>query len=63
MTKAPIFLCYGCIGNLLAKEFDIPFFDGDRYHPKANLQKMAKERPLNDDDRQIWLLRINSLAL
>ena len=70
MRKAPIFYVMGVsgsgkstIGNFLAKEFDIPFFDGDDYHTKANLQKMAKEHPLNDNDRQSWLLRLNSLAL
>lgn len=51
------------IGKLLAKEFDIPFFDGDDFHPEANVQKMAAGNPLNDVDRQGWLERLNHLSI
>ena len=50
------------IGKLLAEELDIPFFDGDDYHPEANIQKMSEGKPLNDEDRQGWLERLNELA-
>ncbi len=50
------------IGKLLAEELGIPFFDGDSYHPEANVQKMAQGHPLNDDDRKGWLERLNELA-
>lgn len=51
------------IGTLLAKELDIPFFDGDDYHPKENIVKMAAGNPLNDDDRYAWLAALNELAI
>lgn len=51
------------IGRLLADELAIPFFDGDDYHPEANLKKMALGNPLNDADREGWLKRLNSLAI
>lgn len=50
------------IGGLLAEELGISFFDGDSYHPEANVQKMAQGHPLNDDDRKGWLERLNELA-
>lgn len=50
------------IGQLLAEEFGIPFFDGDDFHPSANLQKMASGTPLNDKDREGWLKDLNALA-
>ncbi|WP_241697159.1 NADP-dependent phosphogluconate dehydrogenase [Winogradskyella eckloniae] len=50
------------IGNLLAKELSIPFFDGDDYHPKSNIEKMASGQALNDQDRQGWLETLNALA-
>ncbi|MGB6151189.1 MAG: gluconokinase [Pricia sp.] len=50
------------IGKLLAEKLQIPFFDGDDYHPKANVEKMAKGHPLNDEDRKGWLRRLNELA-
>lgn len=49
------------IGELLAQSLDIEFFDGDDFHPKANVDKMAKGIPLTDDDRQSWLLTLNEL--
>lgn len=50
------------IGKLLAERLDFPFFDGDDYHPEANVAKMAAGNPLNDKDRQGWLQTLNRLA-
>ncbi|WP_452232933.1 NADP-dependent phosphogluconate dehydrogenase [Lacinutrix sp. MEBiC02595] len=50
------------IGKLLAQELDIPFFDGDDFHPKANIKKMSSGEALNDNDRQGWLETLNALA-
>lgn len=68
--KSPIFIVMGVcgcgkstIGKLLAKALQIPFFDGDDYHPEANVTKMATGNPLNDNDREGWLKRLNGLAL
>ncbi|TVZ14446.1 gluconokinase [Maribacter sp. MAR_2009_72] len=51
------------IGTLLAQKLNIPFFDGDDFHPASNIKKMSVGIPLNDDDRQGWLERLNKLAL
>ncbi len=51
------------IGKLLAEKLEIPFFDGDDFHPEANVKKMAEGHPLNDTDRQGWLERLNQLAI
>jgi gluconokinase len=51
------------IGKLLSKEWNIPFFDGDDFHPQTNIDKMAAGHPLNDDDRHDWLLKLNSIGL
>ena len=50
------------IGKLLAEKLQSTFFDGDDYHPKANVEKMKKGQPLNDQDREGWLQRLNELA-
>jgi len=50
------------IGELLSKELNIPFLDGDEYHPKENIAKMASGKPLNDQDRYGWLVTLNDLA-
>ena len=51
------------IGKLIAEKLDIPFFDGDDFHPKENIEKMASGEPLNDQDRQGWLAELNRLAI
>lgn len=51
------------IGSILAKELKIPFYDGDDYHTKSNVKKMASGQPLTDKDRMGWLLKLNELAL
>ncbi len=50
------------IGKLLSEELNIPFFDGDNFHPQSNINKMKSGLPLNDQDRQGWLLKLNALA-
>ena len=50
------------IGKLLAQELSIPFFDGDDFHPRKNVEKMSSGKPLNDDDRHGWLVSLNDLA-
>ncbi|MGO4817111.1 gluconokinase, GntK/IdnK-type [Flavobacterium sp. W22_SRS_FP1] len=49
------------IGKLLAKKNQLPFFDGDDFHSKENIEKMACGKPLNDEDRKDWLLQLNHL--
>lgn len=51
------------IGYALANKLNIPFYDGDDYHPKANIEKMASGKPLDDNDRIEWLQSLNKLAL
>lgn len=40
---------------MLARDFGIPVFEGDDFHPKANIDKMASGVPLEDTDRSAWL--------
>jgi gluconokinase len=46
------------IGQQLADRLGWPFFDGDAFHPPANIDKMSRGIPLNDDDRSGWLAAI-----
>jgi gluconokinase len=43
------------VGEQLAIELGWPFTEGDRYHPQANIDKMAAGIPLTDEDRWPWL--------
>lgn len=43
------------VGALLAEAMDLPFFDGDDFHPIANKEKMASGQSLTDEDRRPWL--------
>lgn len=68
MAKTEVYLIMGVsgsgkstVGELLASELEIPFFDGDDYHPDENVAKMAAGNPLSDSDRIGWLGRINTL--
>lgn len=49
------------VGKGLAKHFSLPFFDADDFHPEANIEKMNRGIPLNDNDRWPWLTKLNSL--
>ena len=43
------------VGQLLAKRMGVEFIEGDQFHPKENVAKMASGQPLNDQDRLGWL--------
>ena len=43
------------IGSALAGRLDLPFLEGDEYHPQSNVDKMAQGLPLSDEDRWPWL--------
>lgn len=44
------------IGGMLAKMLAVSFYDADDYHPQNNINKMENSIPLDDDDRDPWLL-------
>ncbi|EIW82830.1 carbohydrate kinase [Coniophora puteana RWD-64-598 SS2] len=50
------------LGNSLADALNIEFKDGDDLHPKANIDKMSRGEPLNDEDRAPWLEIIRTTA-
>ncbi|KAG9246317.1 thermoresistant glucokinase family carbohydrate kinase [Calycina marina] len=43
------------IAKFLSESLKLPFLEGDEFHPKANVEKMAAGKPLNDADRWDWL--------
>lgn len=60
--KQPIIVVMGVsgsgkttVGQLLAQHIGRPFYDGDDFHPAANVAKMAAGHPLTDEDRAGWL--------
>jgi len=48
------------VGKALADLLKISFYDGDSFHPAANIAKMASGIPLNDEDRLPFLKAINN---
>jgi len=51
------------IGKLLSEDLDVPFFDGDDFHPEENIKKMSEGLALHDEDRLGWLQALNKLAV
>lgn len=51
------------VGKELAKRIGYQFFDGDDFHPEANVAKMSNGIPLNDEDRLSWLHAIREKSL
>jgi gluconokinase len=49
------------IGELVAHKLHCPFYEGDDFHPEANIQKMKSGHPLNDEDRRPWLESLRKL--
>ncbi|MEK7440524.1 MAG: gluconokinase [Chloroflexota bacterium] len=51
------------IGMALAKDLGWRFADADEFHPRANLEKMSRGVPLNDEDRAPWLEAIRDYMI
>jgi gluconokinase len=51
------------IGKQLAQELSWPFYDGDDFHPRANVEKMRSGIPLTDEDREPWLASLQNLII
>lgn len=49
------------IGKLLAQKLNWPFYEGDDFHPAANVEKMRSGQALNDEDRLPWLRSLRKL--
>ena len=49
------------VGRLLAGDLGWHFFEGDDFHPPANVAKMSRGIPLTDEDRWPWLDRLRKL--
>lgn len=48
------------VGRHLANELGWRFVDGDDFHPQANLDKISRNLPLTDQDRDPWLERLGA---
>lgn len=51
------------VGSALSSYLSCPFVDGDDLHPSSNVEKMSRGQPLNDTDREPWLLKIRRTGL
>lgn len=49
------------IGKLLAQEVGWHFYEADDFHSRANIEKMYRGIPLNDEDRWPWLESLRQL--
>ena len=49
------------IGEELARRTGWKLLDADAYHPAANIEKMGRGVPLDDNDRWPWLDRLNGM--
>ena len=46
------------IGQMLARELAIDFWEGDEFHPAVNREKMSRGDSLTEEDRRPWLEKI-----
>lgn len=50
------------IGKLLSDRLSCLFYDADDFHPSSNILKMSQGIPLDDSDREIWLLQLHHIV-
>jgi gluconokinase len=62
MTRYVVMGVSGCgkslIGAAFAAAIEARFIDGDDLHPQANIDKMRRGDPLDDQDRAPWLAAV-----
>ncbi len=46
------------VGHRVADALDMTYVEGDDHHPRANIEKMSRGEPLDDDDRRPWLTEL-----
>ncbi|KAJ5567423.1 hypothetical protein N7535_006729 [Penicillium sp. DV-2018c] len=51
------------VGNVLRTKLNLPFIEGDDYHPPTNKEKMSQGIPLTDADRWDWLISLRQAAI
>ncbi|KAH7035305.1 thermoresistant gluconokinase [Microdochium trichocladiopsis] len=51
------------VASHLATSLNLPYVEGDEFHPQANIEKMAAGIPLTDADRWDWLTVLREQAL
>jgi len=51
------------VGIRLANELGWPFYDGDDFHPRENVEKMSNGIPLDDEDRTQWLAALHEMIV
>ncbi len=50
------------VGQALGEVLGLAFYDGDAFHPQANIDKMSNGQALQDADRWGWLEAVNAFA-
>ncbi|KAK8193050.1 P-loop containing nucleoside triphosphate hydrolase protein [Phyllosticta capitalensis] len=51
------------VAKYLAGQLQLPYIEGDEFHPKTNIDKMAAGIPLTDADRWDWLIQLREEAV
>ncbi|KAM3867470.1 putative gluconokinase [Diretmus argenteus] len=51
------------LGTFLSEKLGWPLYEGDNFHPKENIEKMARGEPLTDQDRLPWLLKLHDVIV
>ena len=46
------------VGEYVARALSLPLIEGDEFHPPANIDKMRRGLPLDDQDRSGWLAQL-----
>lgn len=49
------------LGAFLSEKLGWPLHEGDNFHPKESIEKMARGEPLTDQDRLPWLLKLHEV--